>query len=51
MPPIVLTKKGVIGGVLHVLKYGCKVAFLHQAGLCKAQTNGVRHFRPQYYTS
>ena len=38
MPPIVLAKKGVMGGVLHMLKYGCKFVFLNQAGLCRAQT-------------
>ena len=50
VPPIVLAKKGVIGGFLHVLEPGCKFAFLHQAGLCTAQTRCVSHFRPQCYT-
>ena len=50
MPPIVLAKKGVLGGALHMVKYGCKFAFLHKAGLCKAQTSCVSHFRPEYYT-
>ena len=48
VPPILLAKKGVMGGVLHMLKQGCKFAFLHQAGLCRAQTGCVRYFRPQY---
>ena len=33
-----------------MLKQGCKFAFLHQAGLCRAQTSCVSLFRPQYDT-
>ena len=50
MPPIVLAKKGVIVGFLHVLKWGSKFAFLYWSGLCRAHTSCVSHFRPQYYT-
>ena len=50
MPTTVLAQKGVMGGVLHMLKYGCQFAFLHQAWLCRAHTSCVNHFRPQYYT-
>ena len=49
--PIVLAKKGVMGGVLRMVKWGFKFAFFHQAGLCRAQTSRVSHFWPQYYTS
>ena len=45
MPPIVLAKKEVIGGVLHMLKYGCKFAILHEAGLRRAKTSCASHFR------
>ena len=51
MHPIVLAKKGVMGGVLRMVKWAFKFAFSHQAGLCRAQTSRVRHFWPQYYTS
>ena len=50
MPPIVVVKKGVIGGFLHLLTWGCKFAFLHEDWLCRAQTSCASHFRPQYYT-
>ena len=33
-----------------MLKQGCKVACVHQAGSYRAQTSCVSHFRPQYYT-
>ena len=51
VPPIVLAKKGVMAGVLRMVKWGFKFAFFHQAGLCRAQTSRVSHFWPQYYTS
>ena len=46
MPPIVLAKKGVMGGVLRMVKWGFKFTLFHQAGLCRAQTSRVSHFRP-----
>ena len=49
MHPIVLAKKGVMGGVLHMVKWGC-ICIFDQAGLCIAQTSCVSHFKPQYYT-
>ena len=51
MPPIVLAKKGVMGGVLRMVKRGFKFTFFHQAGLRRARTSRVSHFWPQYYTS
>ena len=39
MPPIVLAEKGVMGGVLRMVKWGFKFTFFHLAGLCRAQTN------------
>ena len=51
MHPIVLAKKGVMGDVLRMVKWGFKFAFFNQGGLCRAQTSCVSHFWPQYYTS
>ena len=36
MPPIGLAKTGVMGGVLRMVKWGFKFAFLHQVGLSRA---------------
>ena len=49
--PIVLAKKGVMGGVLCMVKWGFKIAFFHQAGLYRAQTSRVSHLWPHYYAS
>ena len=46
MPPIALAKKGVMGGVLRMVKWGFKFTFSHQAGLFRAQTSRVSHFWP-----
>ena len=51
VPPIALAKKGVMGGVLRMVKWQFKFAFFHQPGLCRAQISRVSHFWPQYYTS
>ena len=51
MHPIILAKKGLMGGVLRMVKWGLKFAFFHHAALCRAHTSCVSHFGPQYYTS